>query len=377
MEIIDWLNSNSGIIIIFTIVVLIIIIGWYVYSRRRPLKTANESENISRSVSAEKPEIVAFLRPHSSSVQCLMLCIENIGTGPAYNIQFGTGTSATAPFITTSSNLGDVGLLKKNNFLQKGIGCFGAGQKIEQFLISLIGELPEELKQPLQISVTYTDSLNYTYENRYALDFGDFESLIQISSMEEKAISDLKPLLDAIQTGFSQIAENVECSSLPQTPKSTDSTTPSQEKEYPQPIQSEQDKSLPPELQEFVGLYNAGNDAKLREMYGPHSSICVSNEPERFHNLNVPPIFQTDSRGSFVAYAIDSENLYAAVPFSGCILQNGLYSSGAFGKVFECPGFDPEYKYHVKVIRPAFFNRDPAYEKWTLQEKGKLKLKEK
>ena len=78
-----------------------------------------------------------------------------------------------------------------------------------------------------------------------------------------------------------------------------------------------------------------------------------------------------------VAYAIDSENLYAVVPFSGLVLQNTLYSSGAFGTVFECPGFDPEQKYQVKVIRPAFFKRDSVNEKWTLQEKGKLELKEK
>ena len=345
------------------------IIDWLT-SKKRPPKTADAPENI------DKPEILVLLRPHPSNVQCLMLCIENIGSETAHNVRFGTGSSRAAPFIQPASNFGDVRLLKKNNFLQKGIGCFGPGQKIEQFLISLIDGLPEELKQPLQISVTYTDSLNRPYENRYTLDFGDFESLGQSDSIGGKAISDLRPLLDVIQTGFSQIAENIERARLPQTPKPTGSADPSQEEESSQPVQNEQDKPLPPELQKFVASYNASDDAKLRQNYSPFHSIRVSNETERFKNPNIPPVFQTDSSGSFVAYNIDSENISAVVPFSGCILQNELYSSGAFGEVFECPGFDSQHRYYVKVVRPALFKQDPVNKKWTLEKKGELELKE-
>ena len=373
MEIIDGLALISGMIAIVAIVVLAIIGGWHLYSRRRRLKTAGDSENIGQ---PEKPEIVVFLRPHASSVWCLMLCIENLGTEAAYNVQFGTGASRPAPFITPSSNFGDVNLAKKNNFLQNGIGCFGPGQKIEQFLISLSGELPEELKHPLQISVTYTDSRNYRYEHRYTLDFGEFESLVPVDSIEVKTISDLKPLLDVIQTGFHQVAESIGRLRLPQSAEPKGSRTPSKEAEkLLQPVQSEEDKPLSPDLQKLVTLYNAGEDAELRKIYKPPYSIRVTNETELYQNPNTAPVFKTMANGSFVAYTIDSENLYAVVPFSGCILQKELYSSGAFGKVFECPGFDPEHTYYVRVIRPAFFKQDN--EKWTPQEIGKLELKEK
>lgn len=366
MEIIEWLALVSGMIVIAAIVVLAIIGCWYLYSKRR-VKTADDSENIGK---PEKPEIVVFLRPHASSVQYLMLCIENLGTGTAYNLQFGTGASRTAPFITPSSNFGDVNFLKKNNVLQNGIGCFGPGQKIEQFLTNLKGELPEELKQPLQMSVTYTDSLNHPYEQRYTLDFGEFESLVQMDSI-------LSPLLHTMQTGFNQIAENIEYLRLPQPSKPERSETLSQEEASAfQPIQRETEKPLSPALQELVALYNAGDNAKLQHIYKHPYSIHVSNETERFQNPNEVPVFQTTANGSLVAYAIDSENSYAVVPFSGCILQKELYSSGAFGEAFECQGFDPKYTYHVKVIRPAFFKRDPVNEKWTLKEKGKLELKE-
>lgn len=343
------------------------IIDWLTSKKRLP-KTANAPEN------TDKPEIVVFLHPHPSSVQTLMLCIENIGTGTAYDVQFGTGASRAAPFIQPASNLGDVRLLKKNNSLQKGIGCFGPGQKIEQFLISLIGGLPEELKQPLQISVTYTDSLNRPYENRYALDFGEFESLVHIDSIETKTTVDLKPLLDVVQTGFSHVVESIEGLRLLQTMEPNGSEALSKEAED---TKEAEDKPLPPALQKLVTLYNAGEDAELRKIYKSPYSIRVTNETELYQNPNIAPVFKTMANGSFVAYTIDSENVYAVVPFSGCILQNDLYNSGAFSKVFECPGFDPGYKYHVKVIRPAFFKRDTVNEKWTLQEKGKLELQEK
>ena len=315
--------------------------------------------------SQKSPQIVVLLRPHPSNVQCLMLCIENIGTGTAYNVQLRTGNSGAAPSIQRASNLED-------------IGCFGPGQKIEQFLISLIDGLPEELKQPLQISVTYTDSLNRSYENEYTLDFGDFESFVQSDSIEGKAVSDLRRLLDVIQTGLSQIAENIERARLPQTPKSADSATLSREEEHSQPVQSEQDKPLRPELQTFVDLYNAGNNAELRQNYSPHFSISVSNEPERLQNPNAVPIFQTKKNGSLVAYAIDTKgDLYAVAPFFGCILQDKLYGTGAFSEIFECQGFHQGHRYHLKVIYPAFFLYEHANEKWTLHTKGKLELEEK
>ncbi len=375
MGIIEWLTSNIGAILICIAVVLIIIISWKVYFRERLLKTANEPEEIENPSILDKPNVVVFLRPHATYVQCLMLCIENIGTKAAYNVRFSTGSP---PFLnTSSSNINKEKFLKKNNFLQKGISCFGPGEKIEQFLINLKVKLPEELKQSFQISVTYNDSINNTYENRYPLDFGEFEGLLQMNSIEDKTTSDSVSLLQTMQTGFSQVVESVEGLRETHISKTNGGETSfHQEEKTPHSIQSEE-KPLTPDLQKLVSFYNQDNHTELQKVFNSPCSIRVTNETELYQDPNVTPIFETKTNGSFVAYAIDSENVYAVVPFTGCILQNELYSSGAFGKVFECPGFDPKYKYSVKVIRPAFFNRDPINEKWTLEDQGKLELTEK
>ena len=376
MGIIEWLTSNIGAIFIFIVVVLAIIIIWKVYLRNRLLKPTNEPEKIENPLIIDKPNVVLFIRPHATCVQCLMLCIENIGTEAAYNVQFGTSNT---PFLNTSaSNLGYVQFLKKNNFLQKGISCFGPGQRIEQFLIVLNERLPEDLKQPFQISVTYTDSINNPYDHKYPLDFGEFEDLLPTKSIESKAVSDSFPLPQSKQPELSLVDESNSGLGVSQTLKPNSSEPSSHKTEKTQqPIKNEEDNPLSPDLQKLVTFYNANKDSELRKIFDPPSSIHVSNETERLQNPNIPPVFQTKPNGSFDAYAINPDNLYAVVPFSGLVLQNTLYSSGALSEVFECPGFDPKYKYDIKVIRPAFFKRDPINEKWTLEETGKLELTEK
>lgn len=340
------------------------------------LKTPDEPENLGEPVNTEKPEITVSLRPHASCVHCLMLCIENIGTGAAYNVQFGTGTSGPNSSITPTSNFSNVEILNKNNLLQNGIGCFGPGQKTEQFVTNLIDGFPEELRQALQVSVTYTDSLNHPYENNYVLDFSEFESLARINLIEQKASSNHGALLGVIQLICNQVAEHIERLPLSQTAELHNSTPLFEDpKKHLQSVESEEDNPLPPYLQKFVTLYNAGKESELRGIYNPAYSIRAINETELYQNPNIDPVFKSDTNGSFVAYALDSENLHAVVPFSGCILQKDLYNSGAFGKVFECPGFDPEYTYHIKVIRPAFFKQDN--DEWVLREKGELELTEK
>ena len=80
MGIIEWLNTNSGVIIGIAIVLLAGVISYYVYLTWRLLK-ANDT-----------PEIAISLRCHEVHVSLVMLCVENIGTGAARNLRFVTKT---------------------------------------------------------------------------------------------------------------------------------------------------------------------------------------------------------------------------------------------------------------------------------------------
>ena len=144
--------------------------------------------------------------------------------------------------------------------------------------------------------------------------------------------------------------------------------------ESSQPSDNELSNQMSPILQQLCELYNAGAESELRDSYQPHYPIGVSNATERHERQSELPIFQTDTAGDFVAYSIDSKDFYAVVPFYGLVLQDSLYGPGALGEVFECPGFDPLYSYHIKVIRPAAFKLDSVNQRWTLEEKGELEL---
>ena len=159
MGIIDWLNTNSGVIIAIATVVLVGVIGYYTYLTWRLLKANNA------------PEIAISLRPHEAHIHCVMLCIENIGTGSARDIQFQTDLSFKPDGERALEEVG---------FLKNGIDYLGPGQKKEHFLVSVIGKLNELKETPLDIGVTYADSVKSTHQRAFHLDFGENEGYARV-----------------------------------------------------------------------------------------------------------------------------------------------------------------------------------------------------
>ena len=187
MGIIEWLNTNSGAIIGIAIVVLAGVIGYYAYLTWRLLK-ANDT-----------PEITISLRPHEAYIHCVMLCIENIGRGAARDIQFETDISFKPD---------DERALEEVGFLKNGIDYLGPKEKIEHFLVSVIGKLDKLKETPLEIGVTYTDSVNLKrrHKRAFRLDFGEDEGFATIgrSPLFEiaEATKKLQEDVNSIATGF-------------------------------------------------------------------------------------------------------------------------------------------------------------------------------
>lgn len=159
MEIIDWLNANDGAIMGIATIVLVSIIGYYAYLTRRLLKIN------------DTPEIAVSLCPHEAHIHCVMLCIENIGTGAARDIRFQTNLS----FKPDGERA-----LEDVSFLRNGIGYLGPGQKREHFLVSIIDKLDDLKKTPIEIGVTYTDTLKKVYQCAFHLDFGENDGYARV-----------------------------------------------------------------------------------------------------------------------------------------------------------------------------------------------------
>ena len=185
MGIIEWLNTNSGVIIGIATVVLVGITGIYVYLTWRLLKANNI------------PEIAISLRPHEAHVNLVMLCIENIGTGAARNLRFVTNPSSIPCLDMPFEKIG---------FLNGGIEYFEPGRKIEQFLVNVIGKFDELTQTPIKITVTYEDSVNHPYRRSFNLDFGENKGLTQIDRPPlfeiAKATKDMQRDIRNIATGM-------------------------------------------------------------------------------------------------------------------------------------------------------------------------------
>ena len=196
----------------------------------------------------------------------------------------------------------------------------------------------------------------------------------------------LEALTDEIQgvrESLNQIAEILQNQEVSQSQDISSSSqkdekipTPHQDMdEYPRFPESEPNEGISPVLVEFCALYNAGERYELQTRYQEHHRLSVVNAMGRRQDLNQPLLFQNQPNGKFLVYYIEEENLYAVVPSYDLVLERLLYDSGAFGEVFDCPGFDPRHSYSVKLILPACFEPDYTKEKWTLEERGQLELK--
>lgn len=159
MGIIGWLNTNSGAVIGIAIVVFVIFASYYVYLMWRLLKANNA------------PEIVVSLRLHEAHVNLVMLCIENIGTGAARDLQF-TINPPSIPNLDIP--------FEKIGFLQNGIAYFEQGRKIEQFIVGVTNKLDELKQTPFEVTITYRDPVNHKHGRAFHLDFGANEGMTQI-----------------------------------------------------------------------------------------------------------------------------------------------------------------------------------------------------
>ena len=185
MDVINWLNVNDGAVMGIATVVLVVITGYYAYLTRKQLKAS------------DTPEIAISLRPHEVHVNLVMLCIENIGSGAARNLQF----------VPNPSSIPNLDMpFEKISFLKNGIAYFEPGRKIEQFLVNVISKFDQLKQTPFEITVKFQDTVDQLHERTFYLDFTENEGFAQIDRPPlyeiAKATKEIQKDLHHITTGF-------------------------------------------------------------------------------------------------------------------------------------------------------------------------------
>ena len=139
-------------------IALAVITGYYAY------------ENRQMRIDAQKPKIA--INPYCSlvretSITLICLRIENIGPGPAYDVQFETDLNFR---LNMSISLGDIYIFKKGiNYLKPG------GQKNCQITRN---ELERQKETLLKIAVTYKDWRNKEYNESFCIDFNETRGVL-------------------------------------------------------------------------------------------------------------------------------------------------------------------------------------------------------
>ena len=185
MGIIEWLNTNSGAVIAIATLVLVVFAGNYIYLMWRLLRGNNS------------PEVVVSLRLHEMHVNLVLLCIENMGTGAARDLQFTIDPPSIENLDIPFEEIG---------YIQNGIAYFEPGQKIEQFIVGVTNKLDELKLTPFEVTITYRDSVNRKHERTFNLDFGENEGMAHIGTPPlfeiARATKDMQRDIRNIATGI-------------------------------------------------------------------------------------------------------------------------------------------------------------------------------
>lgn len=187
-----WLQDHSAAVAALSSLVLTVITGYYVYLARRLLK-----ENQEIRLAATRPELAIYIRPDEGEMSFVILCIENVGPGPAYDVTFTTNVDFKNGQRSPLRGVGP---------FRQGLTYFPPHHKIEHFLTSVIGKLDDLKKQPLEIVANYRDTVGGEYTRSFLIDFGELENLSRIGTPPlhdiAKAVKALQQDVNQISTGF-------------------------------------------------------------------------------------------------------------------------------------------------------------------------------
>lgn len=138
-----------------------------------------------------KPKVILFLRYSHPSIS---LCVQNIGTGYAADIEF----SGDLSFKTIDRYGREDKTLKDIEPFKSGINFFGTGHKIGTYLCG-DGDIQDLKKRSFKILISYKDSANKTFKDYYDFDLGNWENTSQF----------ITPYTDDVANAIERVAEKI------------------------------------------------------------------------------------------------------------------------------------------------------------------------
>ena len=195
MDILEFLNLNSGAVTAISTVVLTIVTFAYVLLTR---SISKETEMMRKAQT--EPNISATSQSEEGYASLIDLVIKNIGLGPAYNVKFEVNPDFEDRLLICK--LSEIG------FIKNGLQYFAPNQEFQILLTNMAENYQEKLKKAFEIKVTYESNIHKPYNNTYVIDFSQQSGL----SFGEpplykiaKNIEQIQQDINHISTGFTKL----------------------------------------------------------------------------------------------------------------------------------------------------------------------------
>lgn len=193
--VLEFLNRNNGAFsVIFSAFVAIATMVYAVLTWRLVSETRKMRE------SQTEPNISITIQPREEWISLIDMIIQNIGSGPAYNVKFE---------INPDFEYAKGKMLSELSLIKKGLEYFAPNQKYRFFLTSMVENYEEKIKNPFEVKVTYENIVGKTYEGKYLVNFSTLVGLRQLGEPSlykiSKNIERIQRDINHLSTGFSRM----------------------------------------------------------------------------------------------------------------------------------------------------------------------------
>lgn len=144
-----------------------------------------------------EPKISIIVQPREESLSLIDMIIENIGSGPAYNINFE---------ITPDIELSAGKFLNKSGFIKNGLRYLSPRQKIQFYFTTLFENYEKKIKSFFEIKVMYQNNMGKKYEDIFIIDFSQFADL---NTFGEPSLYNLSKNIEKIQNDIHNISSGL------------------------------------------------------------------------------------------------------------------------------------------------------------------------
>ncbi|MFA5128665.1 MAG: hypothetical protein WC445_01710 [Patescibacteria group bacterium] len=194
MQIVNWLNNNSGFVQAVATLLLVVITAYYAWQTKRTVQLMSKTEEENR-----RPRIAVFIAQREDWLNLIELVIGNYGNGIARNISFIVDGNLT--LFNEKENLNEIEIIKN------GLPTLAPQQTIKIPLLSLVGRVDDLQKKDVTISLEYSDhSLEHTYNDKYLM---GFKSLVE-RQLGTPPIYEMAKNIEGINKGVEKISREIE-----------------------------------------------------------------------------------------------------------------------------------------------------------------------